>query len=230
MQHIPMDTVHLEFSVEEWLNSGTAEVTIDIDASIEGAEGLELRKTIKDSLTELMPNSEWRFCRVNRSRDRSGRETWRIGAQTRVDEEQLNDLSGRCKKLGAVGLQFRVGYVDYSPTKEAIEDLNRVLRQKINDLITQELYDLATELPDRKWRVSSVHYGVDMSASNIRMHSKGSGQIMMATAMSVESAYDNDVDEEEGAVGSGGFEISQKMTLEASVTISSTVEGFDTAV
>lgn len=228
----PMDVVHLEFAVEEWLNSGTAEVTIDIDASIEGAEGLELRQTIKDSLAEIIPNVEWRFSRVNRSRDRTGRENWQIGAQARVEEELLNDLSGKCKKLGAVGLQFRVGYVDYSPTKEAIEELNRTLRSKINELVSDELGRLSAELPNRDWRVSSVQYGADMSFSNVRVGNVGLGSVphavMMAT--SVDSAAYNDDDGGDDAVGSGGFEISQKVTLSASVTISSTVVGFDKAV
>lgn len=221
----PMDTVNLEFAVEEWLNSGTAEVTIDIDASIEGAEGLELRQTIKDSLAEIIPDVEWRFSRVNRSRDRTGRENWQIGAQARVEEEQLNDLSGKCKKLGAVGLQFRIGYVDYSPTKEAIEELNRGLREKINNLITLELYNLAAELPDRVWRVSSVQYGADMSFSNIRVGNVGLDSAPQAVMM---ATYDDDGGDD--AVGSGGFEISQKVTLSANVTISSTVVGFDIAV
>ena len=205
MHHIPMDTVHLEFAVEEWLNSGTAEVTIDIDASIEGAEGLELRQTIKDSLAEILPNVEWRFSRVNRSRDRTGRENWQIGAQARVEEEQLNDLSGRCKKLGAVGLQFRVGYVDYSPTKKAIEELNRTLRAKSNVLVSDELVIRGTELTQRNWRVSSIQYGVYMSCSNVRMQSKGQGAVLMASAMNV--GYDDDVESDvtDGAAGSGGF-------------------------
>lgn len=223
MQNIPMDAVHLEFTVEEWLNSGTAEVTIDIDASIEGAEGLELRQTIKNSLAEIIPNVEWRFSRVNRSRDRTGRETWRIGAQARVEEELLNDLSGKCKKLGAVGLQFRVGYVDYSPTKEAVEELNRTLRLKINTLVANELTKISIELPDREWRVSGIEYGGEMSVSNFRMSPKGQGQIMASAVNHIES-YDDDGGDD--AVGSGGFEISQKITLHASVTISSTVVGF----
>lgn len=225
--HIPMDIINLSFTVEEWLDTETAEVTIDVDASLD-SDGRELKQKVRNALAELNDSVNWRFSRVSRSRDRSGRETWQIGAQARMSDNALDDLSGKCRKLGEPGLQFRVGYVDYSPTAEAVEILNRSLRERINELIQNELARLRVELPDREWRVGNVQYGGHSSFSNTRVGVAGSNlnqalvgatQTMHMTTYDEESAGDTD------GVGSGGFEISQKVTLTAQVDISSTVFG-----
>jgi len=221
---VPMDNINLTFTVEEWLNSETAEVTIDVDASLD-VDGHALKQKVRDALKQINDSVTWRFSRVNRSRDRAGRETWRIGAQARIIDDELDNLSGRCRELSEPGLQFRVGNVCYSPKAETVENLNRELRSKINKLITAELSKLNTELKGRQWRVSSIQFGQDMSYSNMRA-AAAAPQIMMASS----GGYDEnapDMAVAESSVGSGGFEVSQKVTLAASVTISSTVSGFE---
>lgn len=223
--HIPMDIINLNFTVEEWLDSETAEVTIDVDASLD-ADGRELKQKVKDSLTALNDSVTWRFSRVNRSRDRAGRETWQIGAQARMTDSALDDLAGKCRKLGEPGLQFRIGNVDYSPTAEAVETLNRSLREKINALIENELTRLKTELPDREWRVGNVQYGAHLSFSNSRVAGPNLNQTLMgASTQTMAVTYDEIADgTDDGGAGSGGFEVSQKVTLTAQVDISSTVD------
>ncbi len=227
---IPMDTINLNFTVEEWLNSETAEVTINVDASLD-AEGHELKQKVSDALAELNDSVTWRYSRVNRSRDRTGRETWQIGAQARMTDDALDDLSGKCRKLGEPGLQFRVGSVDYTPTAEAVETLNRSLREKVNELIENELVRLKAELINRTWRVSTIQYGIHSNYSNAAgaRGAQAQAQVLMAQSLEVGAGYDELEDGTDG-IGSGGFEVSQKMTLNANVEISSTVVGFDLAV
>ncbi len=222
---VPMDDINLTFTVEEWLNSETAEVTIDVDASLD-VDGHALKQKVRDALKQINDSVTWRFSRVNRSRDRAGRETWQIGAQARIIDDELDNLSGRCRELSEPGLQFRVGNVCYSPKAETVEKLNRELRSNINKLIAAELNHLNKELKNRLWRVSNIHFGQDMSYSNMR--AAATPQIMMAAAVSA-GGYDENAPDmaiAESSVGSGGFEVSQKVTLTASVTISSTVDGF----
>ena len=227
MNNIPMDVLNLSFTVEDWLDSDTAELTIDIDASVDG-DSLELRSTIKDSLKELI-DVEWRFVRVNRHTDRTGREAWQVSAQARVDESEISNLGARTKKLGRVGLQYRIGMVDYSPTQEQVEELNRSLRAQVNVLISDELDTLNNdELKGRFWRVSSVNYDNSVSYSN----SRGIGASPQIMAMASSQSYTKNIDFEEKdddgeSGGFGGFEISQKVVFTANVALSSTVPGFD---
>ena len=97
-------------------------------------------------------------------------------------------------------------------------------------MITAELQKLNSELPGRTWRVSNVHYGQHMDISNFR---GGKNQIMaMAMSETVGASMPQDYNEEDSdddGVGSGGFDVSQKVTLSANVTISSTVNGFTSA-
>lgn len=220
MKDIPMDNINLSFTVEDWINSNTAEVTMTVNASTEGQDGLDLRTEIKEAL-ETLVDTEWRFIDINRSTGRSGLEEWNVIAQARVEEKDLNNLPSRAKELGRKGLQYRVGNVDFTPTKEQFEGLYRDLRSKINGLISEELSTLNTELSGRKWRVGGVNYNF----GNAPMaHARGANVMM---AMAVNAVPDMDFDDAGGAPGDfGGFEVSQKIELSATVMVSSVVDGF----
>lgn len=221
MKNIPMDDISLSFTVEDWINSNTAEVTMTVNASTEGQDGLDLRTEIKEALESLV-DTDWRFIDINRSTGRSGLEEWHVTAQARVEEKDLNNLPSRAKDLGRKGLQYRVGNVDFTPTKIQFEDLYRQLRSKINALIKSELSTLHTELPGRKWRVGAVSYNF----GSVPMSNMRGANVLIASAMTANAISDVDF-EDLGASGDfGGFEISQKIELSAGVTVSSVVDGF----
>ena len=216
-----MDNISLSFTVEDWINSNTAEVTMTVSASTEGRDGLDLRTEIKEAL-ETLVNTEWRFIDINRSTGRSGLEEWNVTAQARVEEKDLNNLPSRAKDLGRKGLQYRVGNVDFTPTKIQFEGLYRDLRSKINRLIEAEIKTLQTELPGRKWRVSAITYDFGQLPMP---HGRGANIMMAMTANAVP---DMDLEDAGAATGDfGGFEVSQKVELSATVTVASVVDGFD---
>ncbi len=220
MKHIPMDDINLSFTVEDWINSNTAEVTMTVNASTEGQDGLDLRTEIKEAL-ETLVDTEWRFIDISRNTGRSGLEEWNVMAQARVEEKDLNNLPSRAKELGRKGLQYRVGNVDFTPTKEQFEDLYRDLRSKINGLISEELSTLNTELSGRKWRVGGVNYNFGSAPMS---HARA-GHVMVA--MSANAVPDMDFEDAGSGAGDfGGFEVSQKIELSATVTVSSVVDGF----
>ena len=220
MKHIPMDDINLSFTVEDWINSNTAEVTMTVNASTEGQDGLDLRTEIKEAL-ETLVDTEWRFIDISRNTGRSGLEEWNVMAQARVEEKDLNNLPSRAKELGRKGLQYRVGNVDFTPTKEQFEDLYRDLRSKINRLISEELSTLNSELPGRKWRVGAINYNFGPMPM---AHARGAPVMM---AMSAAAVPNMDFEDADGAPGDfGGFEVSQKIELSATVTVSSVVDGF----
>jgi len=223
MKNIPMDNINLSFTVEDWINSNTAEVTMTVNASTEGQDGLDLRTEIKEALESLV-DTEWRFIDISRNTGRSGLEEWNVMAQARVEEKDLNNLPSRAKELGRKGLQYRVGNVDFTPTKEQFEDLYRNLRSKINGLISEELTTLNTELPDRKWRVGAVNYNF---RDGPLVGAAGGRNVMMAVSANAVQDMGLDFDDDVGSAGDfGGFEVSQKIELSAGVTVSSVVDGF----
>jgi len=223
MKNIPMDDINLSFTVEDWINSNTAEVTMTVNASTEGQDGLDLRTEIKEALESLV-DTEWRFIDISRNTGRSGLEEWNVTAQARVEEKDLNNLPSRAKELGRKGLQYRVGNVDFTPTKTQFEDLYRHLRSKINELIKTELSTLETELPDRKWRVGAVNYNF---GSAPMVGAAGGQHVIMAMTNAVPNMYSGNDDDDVGSAGDfGGFEVSQKIELSATVTVASVVDGF----
>ena len=224
MKNIPMDNISLSFTVEDWINSDTAEITMSVNASTEGQDGLDLRTEIKEAL-ELLVNTEWRFIDISRNTGRSGLEEWNVTAQARVEEKDLNNLHSRAKELGRKGLQYRVGNVDFTPTKEQFEVFNRSLRNKINALIKAELSVLQAELPDRKWRVSAINYNGVQALGPFEITRQYSGNAIAAAAFVDDGGNNinnnnNDVDD------FGGFEVSQKIELSATVTVASVDDGF----
>ena len=135
----------------------------------------------------------------------------------------MNNLPSRAKDLGRKGLQYRVGNVDFTPTKIQFEGLYRDLRSKINRLIEAEIKTLQTELPGRKWRVSAITY--DFGQGPL-MGAAAGRHLMMA--MTANTVPDMDLEDAGAATGDfGGFEVSQKIELSATVTVASVVDGFD---
>jgi len=230
VNNVPMDNVQLNFTVEDWISSDSAEVTVTINATTNGEAGGNLKDEIRDSLKDLV-DVEWRFTNVHRSVSRSGMEEWLITAQARIGENDMNNINAQAKKLGRSGLKIRVQYVDYSPTKEQYEELYSQLRESIYEMVNGELTRLNSELSDREWRIAAVNF--NHSGATHQQH-RGQPMVMMAASANVASmetvgaGYDGDDLEEDGSgEGFSGFKVSEKVEMNANVVIQSTVKGFD---
>lgn len=221
--NIPQDSINLSFTVDDYIDSSSAEVTVNIDASLDD-DGVELKNTIVQDLEKITSGVTWRFSNVNRTKDRTGRENWYVEAKARLTDGDLAVISKKCKDQGKTGLQYRVSSVDYTPTRNEFEVARRSLRQKLNELVVQELDALNDELDRNNWRVSHIHFHEDIQGHQPLVYNnymvKG-----MAMAASASSPSDfntgTDVGDESAAESSTGFEISQKMTMTANVVISS---------
>lgn len=228
VNNIPMDNVHLNFTVEDWLSSNSAEVTVNINASTNGETGNDLKEEVRKALTDLV-KVDWRFVSVSRTVSRSGMEEWLITAQARVNENSMSNINARAKKLGRQGLQYRVGLVDYTPTKEQFEELFTGLREKIYGMVSNEIIRLNTELEGRVWRVAAINF--DGRPGNFQLLGAGNVRAQsMANIATASAGYNDDFDDDDGVTtseGFSGFEVSQKVEMSAQVVLSTTVAGFD---
>ena len=230
VDQVPMDMVQLQFEVENWISSETAEVTVNISASTAGDDGVNLREEITDSLEELVKGVDWRFVNVDRSVNQSGMEEWAIQAQARVVEDNLNDINNQAKDLGRAGLQFRVGFVDFTPTKEQYEELNASLRQRLYKMATEELKRLNSEVSGRRWRVATVHFGGGAGHARAQrgpMAMPAAQNMIMASGAIEGVGYDGDDLAAGGSQGFSGFEVSEKVIMTANVSFQSVVHGFE---
>lgn len=223
MRDLPMDTVQLSFTEEEWIESSDAKVTLTINVGVEDANSSDARTIIQDSI-KTVHDVSWRFLVLNRYTDNTGREGWQATVEHRVDEKDIPVLRKAIKEINKPGLKIKVTDVDFSPNLAVREAMIETLRKRLYDRIDAEIKALNEKFPDQgNFRVGAVLLNeMDMmNVGNMTRNTSYESNTMMATAMvgAVDSAG---VADEESA---SGINISQKMTLVANVTLSATVKG-----
>ena len=221
-----MDDAQLNLSVEDWISSDSAEVVVKINASTNGTESTNLRDEIFNGLNQLADDVDWRFVKVDRSISQSGLEDWVFFARARIADKGMSNINSRAKSLGRAGLKYKIASVNYVPTKEAYEELYSSLRQKVYGMINNEVKKLnndisrtVTDSKNLEWRLTNVSFAYNQ---NVPRHRGGNNfQLMSAAATSTMYESNDMMDDDNGADGGvNAFEVSEKITLTASVILS----------
>ena len=226
---IPMDTVSLSFTVEDWISAAKARVTVQIYCSFAGTIGqTEVREEIRQALAK-MHDVEWRFLNLNRFRDNAGMERWEAVVEHRIEESKLSDLRTTAKKVSRQGMKLEVKDVDFTPTAEEFEVLYAELRHRLYTKVASEIASLNASFSGRAFRLSSVQFHPNANAQRLEP-TYGSTRNLRASSQSVmiaaSSAQYSD-DEADEADGGSGFAVSQKVVMSASAVLASVVEGFE---
>lgn len=153
------DAVSLNLSVEEWVRTETALVTLVVDAAGNGSDDSgALRANILKAVSGMADKAEWRITRMDSQSDSAGLERWQAQLQARLPESQLSALNDRAKKASRPGLQVRVGNIAFDPTLAETEATRAALRERIYAQVNEELKRLKKAFPERDYRVGGIDF------------------------------------------------------------------------
>jgi len=178
---LPSDTVQLSLSAEGWVEAAAARVRIAVDSALAGGEVGGLRARLKDTLGKLVPNADWHFTALDRSRDQAGLERWHLEAEARAPETALDGLYDRAKSASSPGEQITVSDIDFTPSVAEREAVMADLRAKIYAAAKDELAKLASVYPDRNYRLRMLDFGPQGPMPTMKM-ARTAAPGMMASA------------------------------------------------
>ncbi|MGQ3049697.1 MAG: hypothetical protein ACT6Q8_23205 [Niveispirillum sp.] len=152
-----IDTVSFNVSVEDWVKTETALVTLVVDIAGNGNGGT-VRSDVLKAVAGIADKAEWRIVAMNPQSDSAGLERWQAQLRARLPEGQLSALGDRAKKASKPGLQVRVGGVAFDPTLAETEETRSTLRDKIYAKVNAELKRLNAAFPGRNYRAGDISF------------------------------------------------------------------------
>ena len=200
----PRDEIVLVLAAEDWVETKTARVVAVAEVAIAGESRNAVRERMMAALKKMAPGAEWRISQFTRSQDAAGLERWRVAAESRMPEAALGGLDDRAKSLSQPGMQLRIQAIQFTPTLEEREATLATLRDKLYGQAKAEAARVAKLWPERNFRVARIDIG---SAGNQPMMREA----MAAAPMAVMGG---------GADSGEAVSVAQKLTLQATVTLS----------
>ena len=198
-----MDSVTLDLSAEDWVETATAKVVVSIDTAVPGSDAGKVRAEMLKAVDGLVPGATWRFSSFDRSQDQSGLERSHAELETRLKESDMGGLADKAKQESKPGLQLQVNDIDFTPTLAETEAVRSRLRNQIYGQVNDELKRLAAAEPDRKFRMGTI----DFSTGEVQQPRP---QRFMAKAMMAPAA----------AQDAAPISVEQKLRLDAHVVLS----------
>jgi hypothetical protein len=198
------DSVTLNLSLEDWVQTQTARTALSINASLPGSDAGKVRGDMLNAVKSMAQGADWRFTSFDRSQDASGLEQWHALVEARLPEAQLGGISDRAKQASKPGLQIKVDTVDFTPTLAEVEATKAKLRGDMYKKVNEALSQLNQSEPDRKYRIMRIDF-------NSPAISRPMDKMMRAMAAPAPEAD-----------GSADIALSEKAELHANVTFAST--------
>jgi len=149
--------IAMHFTARDWVETKTALVSVNIDAALTNRGMLALRTDLLNNLKSIAP-ARWHLTGFDRSKDASGLERVKVRAQARIDENQLNDLRARAKKLSRPGAQYKIATIAFQPTLEDMAATRKVLRERLYTDIKAELATLNKVYPDQNYVIHKIKF------------------------------------------------------------------------
>lgn len=156
----PEDKVSYDVTVEDWVATKSARVSLAVYASVSAATS----GTARDEMTKAVAaiaKAEWKLTGFNRGQDNTGMERWTALFEARLPESSLGGLTEAAKKASKPGMQLSVAAIDFSPTLEEKESVRATLRTKIYKIAAEQLPQLNGTLPGRSFRISDIYFAPD---------------------------------------------------------------------
>lgn len=155
----PYNTVTFDLTAQQWVETKTAKVTVQVNATL-NEEGLaNSHQDISSKLTKISNKAPWHITAFNRSKDESGLEKLTVSAEARLAESELAALRDSATKVSKPGETFTIASIDFSPSEEEMEQAQEGLRQIIYGQAKDELAKLNKLYPDDKFFLHTINFG-----------------------------------------------------------------------
>jgi len=152
------DDITLQLVAEGFVETATANVAVQFDTAQDAVALADARARLKQILHMMVPQSDWRFTRMDRTLDPAGLERWRVTAEARLAEKDLAGLADKAKQASKPGLQAKIASIDFTPTQAEREAVAAQLRGQLYKLAQDEANRLQQAFPGRPYRVKSINF------------------------------------------------------------------------
>lgn len=212
------DHVVLDLSTEGWVNTKTANVTVGVEAAMNGGAAGTMRASMIKAVADLA-KGDWRLTSMNRSQDQAGMERWSATYEARLPEADLNGLSDKAKKASKAGLQLTVQNIDFTPTLEETQSTENQLRVQIYKMANDQLTALNGAIAGRNYRISLIDF------SRPSMQPVAPRAYMAKTARTQMMALGANAATDMVETASAPLDRSEKLTVNAKVVYASVPAG-----
>ncbi len=152
-----LNIVHYQTSVEQWVTTKTALVTVGVDASLNQGGMDNLQQQVNESLKELASNVTWQMTDYERNQDSSGLERVHIEEQARLTSDQLTNLRSQTDKLSKPGIKYSIIDIQFTPSLAEIQTAQDNLRSQLYTKVKQEI-ELVDKTYDQEFYVHDLEF------------------------------------------------------------------------
>jgi hypothetical protein len=199
-----LNTVSYQLAMEQWVNTQTALVTVSIAANV-GQSGLaDLQKSMNERLNQLGSGVSWHMIQFNRSEDQSGLEQVNATAQARILQSQLAEIREKAKTISKPGIKYVISDISYEPSVADVQTVKEQLRNQMYQKIEQEI------------QLLSKTYHQTFYVNDIQFEPTDNNPVAPMALMRAKAETKDTAD----SANSG---VSQKVVLQATVTLASTM-------
>ncbi|NNM59909.1 MAG: hypothetical protein HKM04_08860 [Legionellales bacterium] len=201
-----LNRIHYQASVEQWVTTSTALVTIGIDAS-QNQKGMDtLQEQVDDSLATLTKNVTWQMTDYERTEDASGLEQIHMEEQARLNTNQLIDMRSKTYNLSKPGIKYSIINIEFTPSLAELQAAQDSLRAELYTKIKQEL-DLVDKTYAQDFYIHNITFTQGNAPMPVPMAQNGGNYKMLAVAGAVQPQAT----------------MSQKVVMTADVILASTI-------
>lgn len=209
-QNPVLNVVHYQTSVEQWVTTKTALVTIGVDASLNQAGMDNLQQQVNDSLKTLADNVVWQMTDDERNQDSSGLEQIHIEEQARLTSDQLVSIRTKTNTLSKPGIKYSIIDLQFTPSLAEIQVAQDNLRSQLYGKIKHEI-DLLDKTYDENFYVHDLEFFSGNLPAPVPMAQNQANYkaMMVSTAPQPQAT------------------MSQRLIMNADVTLASTIKDSD---
>lgn len=133
-----LDTVSFQVAAKQWVNTQTALLIVNINATLTSADLVKARADMMNKLSKIA-NGDWHLSQFDRSQDNSGLEKLHVQAQVRIAQDRLTSIYQSAKSVSVPGATYEIASVEFTPSLDEVQQVRTQLREKIYQMVRDEL-------------------------------------------------------------------------------------------
>lgn len=201
----PSDRIVLTVTEEAWVETDTARVVAEIKTLITDETAGEAAAN-PTAILDQVGLGHWHITGSHRQQTDTGFEELLIVAEARLAQDMLAGIYERAESASEKGRTVRILAVDFSPSLAEREATAAQLRKAIYARAASEAKAIAEQFPDQGFRVHQVHF-------------QDGSEVVRPMVAAKSRMLSADAATEGGASPQPGQQVSERMTLSASVVI-----------
>ena len=182
-----IDVVRFDVAAKTSIPIDTAKVSVQLSANVSPKALSNVQSEVKGKLENAVESSQWTIDSYQQSKTQSGFIAVDVMLSSRLNAEQIAQLTQALDQISEVGQSFTIANVDYSPSQADID----AARNRLRIEVYQEIQKHADELNKATKQDYQIHE-IDFNTETVpNMKTR---MVMMADASGNQAAQEMAVD------------------------------------